>query len=98
EWFSSQIAQVRDDLDRPGRESPYRPNGKVREAHFHYLCATFTINVLPAPTNLLAFAFVPLSPGRTLTISDYFFGDDAGAEQIADLMALGQHAAGDGQA
>ncbi len=98
EWFSSQIAPVRDDLDRPGRESPYRPNGKVREAHFHYLWPTFTINVLPGPTNLLAFAFVPLSPGRTLTISDYFFGDDAGEEQIADLIAFGQQVGVEDQA
>jgi phenylpropionate dioxygenase-like ring-hydroxylating dioxygenase large terminal subunit len=90
EWFSSQIAPVKAGLDRPGREPDYMPTGAIQEAHFHYLWPTFTVNVLPGPANLSAFAFIPLSADRTLTVSDYFFGDDATEEQIADLIAFGQ--------
>lgn len=49
----------------------------------------FTANVLPGPTNLVTFSFVPLAPGRTLTISDSFFGPDATEQQIADQRAFG---------
>jgi phenylpropionate dioxygenase-like ring-hydroxylating dioxygenase large terminal subunit len=90
EWFSSQVAPMREELGRGGRLPDYRPTGAVREAHFHYFWPTFTVNVLPGPLNFVAFAFMPLSPSRTLTISDYFFGDDASEEQIRDQMAFGR--------
>jgi phenylpropionate dioxygenase-like ring-hydroxylating dioxygenase large terminal subunit len=45
--------------------------------------------VLPGKPNLTAFAFNPLDAGRTMTVSDYFYGDDVPEEQIQELMAFG---------
>jgi len=88
-WYSSQVAPVREDVMNGGGTPPYRPDGRVGEAHFHYLWPTFTINVLPGKPNLTAFAFSPLDAGRTMTVSDYFYGDDVPEEQIQELMAFG---------
>jgi phenylpropionate dioxygenase-like ring-hydroxylating dioxygenase large terminal subunit len=85
-WRSSQIAPLRETI-RPG--AGYHPTGPVTLSQFHYVWPMFTANVLPGPANLSTFSFVPLAPGRTLTISDSFFGADATEQQIADLSAFG---------
>jgi phenylpropionate dioxygenase-like ring-hydroxylating dioxygenase large terminal subunit len=85
-WQSSQIAPVRDNLRR-GAE--YNPSGAITQSQFHYVWPMFTVNIMPGPTNLVTFSFVPLSPGRTLAISDSFFGADATEQQIEDLSAFG---------
>ena len=85
-WRSSQIAPIRGTI-RTGAD--YHPTGPITLSQFHYVWPMFTCNVLPGPTNFVTFSFVPLSPGRTLTISDAFFGPDATEQQIADLSAFG---------
>jgi choline monooxygenase len=85
-WRSSQVAPLRETI-RTG--AGYHPSGPVTVSQFHYVWPMFTANVLPGPANFSTFSFVPLSPGRTLTISDSFFAPDATAEQIADLRAFG---------
>ncbi len=85
-WQSSQIAPVRETARR-GAE--YNPTGAIAGSQFHYVWPMFTANVMPGPTNFVTFSFVPLSPGRTLAISDTFFGPDASPQQIEDLRAFG---------
>ncbi|MGZ4430564.1 MAG: aromatic ring-hydroxylating oxygenase subunit alpha [Gaiellales bacterium] len=85
QWFSSQIGPVRADVEAGGGSPPYRPNGRVSQSQFHYVWPMFTANVLPGPSNFGAFAFVPLGPERTLTITDTFYGDDASQADIAAM-------------
>jgi phenylpropionate dioxygenase-like ring-hydroxylating dioxygenase large terminal subunit len=88
-WFSSQVSSVRANvLDGKG-DPPYRPRGGSDAAHFHYVWPTFTLNVAPGPPNIAVFAFIPLEPGRTLAVTDYFFGEDATEEEIQELIEFG---------
>ena len=87
EWFSSQVGRVR--ADAGNGKAPYAPEGAIAEAHFHYLWPTFTINVLPGPPNLAAFYFVPIDPDHTLTITDYFYGEEATPEDIEAMVEFG---------
>jgi len=92
EWFSSQVAPLRAGAaagNGNGNGSmPYRTAGEVSRAQFHYVFPMFTVNVLPGPSNLSAFAFIPVAPGHTMTITDYFYGDDATEDDIRDMRAF----------
>ncbi len=85
-WLSSQVAPVRETV-RNGAE--YFPSGAIEQSQFHYMWPMFTANIMPGPTNFVTFSFVPLSPGRTLAISDSFYGDDATEQQIEEIRAFG---------
>jgi choline monooxygenase len=87
-WFSSQTAPLRAGAAAGNGGAPYRPDGAVSLSQFHFVWPMFTANVLPGPSNFSAFAFVPLAVDRTLTLTDYFYGDDAGEEAIAELRAF----------
>jgi choline monooxygenase len=89
EWFSSQVGRVRASVADGNGSAPYRLDGGSPEAHFHYVWPTFTINVLPGPANLTAFFFVPLEAGRTMTIADAFYGDDATEDDIRAMEEFG---------
>ena len=89
EWFSSQVGRVRASVADGNGSAPYRLDGGSHEAHFHYVWPTFTINVLPGPANLTAFFFVPIDEGRTMTIADAFYGDDATEEDIRAMEEFG---------
>jgi phenylpropionate dioxygenase-like ring-hydroxylating dioxygenase large terminal subunit len=97
-WSSSQVGHVRRDVLDGGGTPPYRPSGSTAEAaHFHYLWPTFTLNVLPGPPNAAIFVFVPLDAGRTMTVTDYLFGDSATDEQIRDMMDFGDQVGSEDQ-
>jgi choline monooxygenase len=87
EWFSSQISHTREGTSR--RELPYNPDGEIAEAHFHWLWPTFTINVFPGRPNLGVLAFIPAGPGRTMTVTDHFYGEDVSEEEIASIQEFG---------
>jgi choline monooxygenase len=89
DWFSSQVGPLRKDVAAGEGMPPYRPTGAVREAHFHYLWPTFTVNVFPGPANFTTFSFVPLDAGRTLTITDGFYGDEATEDDIRSMVEFG---------
>jgi phenylpropionate dioxygenase-like ring-hydroxylating dioxygenase large terminal subunit len=89
EWFSSQVGHVRASVADGNGSAPYRLDGRSHAAHFHYVWPTFTINVLPGPANLTAFFFVPLDAGRTMTIADGFYGDDATEDDIRAMEEFG---------
>jgi phenylpropionate dioxygenase-like ring-hydroxylating dioxygenase large terminal subunit len=92
EWFSSQVAPLRESM-RNGNgngSAPYRTEGAVSRAQFHYFFPMFTVNVLPGPANLSAFAFIPVAPGVTMTITDSFYGPDATEDDIRDMKEFGE--------
>ena len=77
-------------MSQPARGAPpYRPNGAISQAQFHYLWPMFTLNVVPGPRNMAVLAFVPLDVDHTLTITDYFYGDEADEQARRDLRAFG---------
>jgi choline monooxygenase len=87
-WYSSQIGSIRQGVRDGNESSPYTPGEGYDEAHFHYLWPTFTINVLPGKPNVAAFAFNPLDPDNTATISDSFYGEDVSDEEIQEINAF----------
>jgi choline monooxygenase len=92
EWFSSQIAPLRESA-RNGNGNgslPYRTEGALSRAQFHYFFPMFTVNVLPGASNMAAFAFIPVAPGYTLTISDHFYGDDASEDDIREMKQFAE--------
>jgi choline monooxygenase len=88
EWYSSQVGHVRDSAAGNGA-APYSLTGGSREAHFHYVWPTFTINVLPGPPNLTAFYFVPLDANRTMTLADSFYAEGVAEADIAAMEEFG---------
>jgi choline monooxygenase len=88
-WSSSQTAPVRAAAANGNGDAPYRPQGALAQSQFHYLWPMFTVNIIPGPSNFVAFAFVPLAPDRTLTITDCFYGDDANEDAIAAMREFG---------
>jgi choline monooxygenase len=88
ETFSSQVGPVRPSaLAGDGRAS-YVPHGEVTQSQFHFLWPATTVNIVPGPTNVSLERWVPDGTGRTIEITDYFFGPDASAEQIEELLAF----------
>jgi phenylpropionate dioxygenase-like ring-hydroxylating dioxygenase large terminal subunit len=89
EWFSSQVGRVRASVTHGNGSAPYSLDGGGHEAHFHYVWPTFTINVLPGPPNLTAFWFVPLDAGRTMTLTDTFYGKGVAEDDIQAMQEFG---------
>jgi phenylpropionate dioxygenase-like ring-hydroxylating dioxygenase large terminal subunit len=88
EWYSSQIGHVRDSAAENGA-APYSLNGGSRQAQFHYVWPTFTINVLPGPPNMTTFFFVPIDADHTLTLADSFYADGVPEADIAAMEEFG---------
>jgi choline monooxygenase len=88
EWYSSQVGHVRESASGNGG-APYPLDGGSREAHFHYVWPTFTINVLPGPPNMSTFFFVPIDADRTMTLSDSFYADGVSEADIAAMEEFG---------
>ena len=40
-------------------------------------------------SSLAAFAFFPIEPGRTMTVTDHFFGEDMAPAEIAEIQEFG---------
>ena len=88
EWDSSQVGHGRDSPSGNGG-APYSLDGGSREAHFHYVWPTFTINVLPGPPNMTTFFFVPIDADRTMTLADSFYAEGVAEADIAAMVEFG---------
>ena len=88
EWYSSQVGHVRESVSGNGG-APYSLDEGSREAHFHYVWPTFTINVLPGPPNMTTFFFVPIDADRTMTLADSFYADGVAEADIAAMEEFG---------
>jgi choline monooxygenase len=80
--FASHFARVR---ARP-RKSHYDASGS--DGQFHLLWPSLKINVMPGRPNMSIGPLIPVAPGRTEGVLDYFFAADEDPEWIADFMAL----------
>ena len=98
-WFSSQVAPVRERRHErrrhaalpAGRQASARPTSTTCGRPSPSTCCrasrTCRVRVRPARR-----------PAARMTVSDYFFGDDAAEEQIQELMAFGQQVGVEDQA
>ena len=80
--FSSQFGPVR------ATAAPSYSTGEVERSQFHFLWPNTGINVFPGRTNLSIGPIYPVGTERTARFLDYFFGADADATWIAELLEL----------
>jgi choline monooxygenase len=85
--FSSQVGPVRASALAQNGKTAYDPRGVVAQAQYHVLFPTTTVNIAPGIPNVSLERYVPDDVRRTIEVTDYYFGLDASAEEIEELMA-----------
>ena len=83
---SSQIGPVRAAVLAGERPAPYELRDGVSQSQYHLLWPNTTINILPGPANISIERWDPLSPERTVEVTDYFFGEDVSEERIQEVI------------
>jgi choline monooxygenase len=85
--FSSQVGPVRATaLDGNGK-APYTPRGDVVQAQYHFLFPSTTMNIAPGIPNISLERYNPDGLGRTVEVTDYYFGVGAPEAEVEELMA-----------
>ncbi len=84
--FSSQIGPVRAAALDGTNGAPYVPAGELKNSQYHFLWPATTINIAPGPQNISVERWVPDGTGRTVEVTDYWFGKDVPEEIIAEVM------------
>ena len=85
--FSSQIGPVRASVLAGNGKAPYEARGDVAQSQYHFLFPSTTLNIAPGIPNISLERYLPDGVRRTLEVTDYYFGVDASAEEIEELMA-----------
>ncbi len=62
--------------------------GELPRSQFHFLWPNLGVNIFPGRPNISIGPIVPLTPGRTYRVLDYFFGRDVDQAWIDELMAF----------
>lgn len=86
--FSSQIGPVRPAALSGDGSAPYVPAGDVVHSQFHLIWPNTTINIVPGPQNVSIERWVPDGPGRTIEVTDYWFGADVPADLVDEVIAF----------
>jgi len=84
--FSSQIGPVRASALAANGKAPYQPRGDVTQSQYHFLFPSTTLNIAPGIPNISLERYNPDGVRRTVEVTDYYFGIDASAEEIDELM------------
>ena len=84
--FSSQIGPVRASALAENGNAPYSPLGAVSQSQYHFLFPSTTVNIAPGIPNVSMERYMPDGVGRTIEVTDYYFGVDASTEEIDELM------------
>jgi choline monooxygenase len=85
--FSSQIGPVRASALTGNGSAPYSPQGDVIQSQYHFLFPSTAVNIAPGIPNVSMERYFPNGLGRTIEVTDYYFGTEASAEEIDELMA-----------
>jgi choline monooxygenase len=93
--FSSQIAPVRPAALEGNGNAPYTPSGDVKQSQYHFLFPSTTINIAPGIPNISLERYLPTGLRQTLEVTDYYFGVNASAAAIEELMAWDTQVAGE---
>lgn len=86
---ASQRAPLRPEVMSGERSAAYDPTGGTVEAQYHLLWPNFTINVEPGAPNIGVDVWWPDGPGRTVGVSDRWFGADVPRETRDAMVAFG---------
>jgi choline monooxygenase len=84
--FSSQIGPIRASALSGSSSAPYVPVGEVKQSQYHFLFPNTTINIAPGPANISMERWLPDGTGRTLEVTDYWFGVDVPAEIVQEIL------------
>ena len=84
--FSSQIGPVRASALEGQGQRPFVPVGEVTQSQYHFLWPNTTINIAPGPQNISIERWVPDGTGRTIEVTDYWFGADVPAEIVQEVL------------
>ena len=87
---TSQVSAVRPGVREGKVKAPYIPATDVDDAQYHFLWPATTINIEPGRPNLGIDAWIPAGPGKTVGVSDYYFGPDVTDAEVAELVAFSQ--------
>jgi choline monooxygenase len=85
---SSQFGPVRESALAGNGNAPYQPKGPVRQAQYHFVWPSLTMNIEPGPANISFDTWRAVSPTLTLGFSDYFFGEEVSEKEIEELVAF----------
>ena len=88
--FSSQIGPVRASALSGKSSAPYVPVGDVASSQYHFLWPNTTVNIVPGPQNISLERWVPDGVGRTIEVTDYWFGADVPAEIVQEVLDFDQ--------
>ena len=84
--FSSQIGPIRASALNGNGSAPYTPVGDVLQSQYHFLWPNTTINIAPGPANIALERWVPDGVGRTVEVTDYWFGADVPPEIMQEVL------------
>jgi choline monooxygenase len=84
--FSSQIGPVKASALAGNGKAPFSPLGDVAQSQFHFLFPSTAINIAPGIPNISMERYLPEGLRQTIEVTDYYFGTDASAEAIEELM------------
>jgi phenylpropionate dioxygenase-like ring-hydroxylating dioxygenase large terminal subunit len=84
--FSSQIGPVRASALTGNGNVPYVPVGEVAHSQYHFLWPNTTVNIAPGPANISLERWVPDGTGRTVEVTDYWFGADVPPEIVDEVL------------
>ena len=93
EWTASQVGPVRASALAGNGKAPYDPRGEITQAQYHFIWPNTTINIDPGPQNVSIERWLPAGLGKTIEVSDYYFGADVPEERIQELIAFGTQVA-----
>ena len=85
--FSSQIGPTRSSAFGGNGDRGYLPAGDVGQSQYHFLFPSTTVNIAPGIPNVSLERYNPDGLGRTIEVTDYYFGTDVSEAEIEELMA-----------
>jgi phenylpropionate dioxygenase-like ring-hydroxylating dioxygenase large terminal subunit len=86
--FSSQIGPIRASALAGRGTVPYVPTGDVKQSQYHFVWPNTTINIAPGPQNIAIERWVPDGVGRTIEVTDYWFGADVADDVVQEVLAF----------
>ena len=84
--FSSQIGPVRAAALDGTNKAPYVPVGEIASSQYHFLWPNTTVNIVPGPQNISLERWVPDGTGRTIEVTDYWFGADVPPAIVQEVI------------
>ena len=85
--FSSQVGQTRSSAFGGNGDRGYLPAGDVGQSQYHFLFPSTTVNIAPGIPNVSLERYNADGLGRTIEVTDYYFGTDVSEAEIEELMA-----------